>query len=167
MAAAPKHKLLTVSANSLEFASSSYRITLSTLNFTSSTTDFCFEFQRVSSQSSTNSRGSTRERITSCGSKHSYQSTIGSNFGNSTVNPSFSFAQASVVSRFLHVVLVSRQGDSGQDTDNGDNDHQLDQGETFLQCFHVLTPVSVWQNCRLSKSDFAAPCGAVLFTSFP
>ena len=38
------------------------------------------------------------------------------------------------------VVLVSRQGDGGQNTDNGDYDHQFDQGETFLDCFHVLSP---------------------------
>ena len=34
-----------------------------------------------------------------------------------------------------NIVLVSRQGDSSQDTDNGDNDHQLDQGKTFLYLF--------------------------------
>ena len=36
------------------------------------------------------------------------------------------------------VVLVSRQGDSGQDTDNCYDDHQFDQGETFLDCFHLI-----------------------------
>ena len=36
------------------------------------------------------------------------------------------------------VVLVSWQGDSGQDTDNCYNDHQFDQGETFLDCFHLI-----------------------------
>ena len=48
------------------------------------------------------------------------------------------------------VVLVSRQGDGSQNTDNGDNDHQLDQGETFLHCFHVQTPFGlvVRRNCR-------------------
>ena len=36
------------------------------------------------------------------------------------------------------VVAVHRQGDSGQDTDNCYDDHQFDQGETFLDCFHLI-----------------------------
>lgn len=38
------------------------------------------------------------------------------------------------------VVLVCRECDNGQNTQDGDNDHQLDQGETFLDCFHGITP---------------------------
>lgn len=34
------------------------------------------------------------------------------------------------------VVLVSRDGDSSQDTDDRDNDHQFDQGETLLNTLH-------------------------------
>ena len=40
------------------------------------------------------------------------------------------------------VVLVSRQSDSSQDTDNGDNDHQLDEGEAFLHFFHEIYSIS-------------------------
>ena len=36
------------------------------------------------------------------------------------------------------VVLVCRQGDYGQDAQDGDDDHQFDQGKTFLDCFHCL-----------------------------
>ena len=36
------------------------------------------------------------------------------------------------------VVAVHRQRDSGQDTDNCYDDHQFDQGETFLDCFHLI-----------------------------
>ena len=35
-------------------------------------------------------------------------------------------------SRTLHVVLVRRQGDGGQDADDRNHDHQLDKGETLL-----------------------------------
>ena len=58
-------------------------------------------------------------------------------FNNST------FLTTSKVESFRHlrtsnVVLVSRQSDSSQDTDNSDNDHQLDKGEAFLHFFHGL-----------------------------
>ena len=40
--------------------------------------------------------------------------------------------------RTTGVVLVSRQSDNCQNTDNCDYDHQFDQGETFLDCFHLI-----------------------------
>ena len=50
----------------------------------------------------------------------------------------FSQAQTFSYAGTYGVVLVSRQGDSGQNTDNCDYDHQFDQGETFLDCFHLI-----------------------------
>ena len=34
------------------------------------------------------------------------------------------------------VVLIGGQGDGGQNTDDGHDDHQFDEGKTFLDCFH-------------------------------
>ena len=51
------------------------------------------------------------------------------------------------------VVLVSRQSDSSQDTDNGDNDHQLDEGEAFLHFFHEIYSI------RFSGLNYSISCG--------
>ena len=39
------------------------------------------------------------------------------------------------------VVLVGGQGDGGQDADNGDDDHQFDQGKTFFALLSFLNPI--------------------------
>ena len=41
------------------------------------------------------------------------------------------------------VVLISRQCHGSQDTDDGHDDHQFDQGKTFLHCFH-FNFLQVW-----------------------
>src|SRR5690554_4772287 len=38
------------------------------------------------------------------------------------------------------VILISRQCYSRQNTNNRHNDHQFNQGETFLYVFHVVSP---------------------------
>src|SRR5690348_9817178 len=43
--------------------------------------------------------------------------------------------------RTNQVVLVRRNGDGRQDRDDRDDDHQFDQGETFLQRFHGWIPL--------------------------
>jgi hypothetical protein len=46
---------------------------------------------------------------------------------------------AALSSPFL-VYSELRDGDGGQNTDDRDDDHQLDQGKAFLQLLHVGTP---------------------------
>src|SRR5690606_12310477 len=51
------------------------------------------------------------------------------------------------------VVLISRQRDSRQNTDNRNHDHQLDKGKTFLHLsFHFSTPFVLWIAVGLSTS---------------
>jgi len=40
----------------------------------------------------------------------------------------------------LRVLGELRNGDGGQNADDGDNDHQLDQGKAFLQLAHMNSP---------------------------
>ena len=44
------------------------------------------------------------------------------------------------------VILISRQRNGGQNTNNRHDDHQFDEGETFLHCFHdfLLERVVKW-----------------------
>ena len=47
------------------------------------------------------------------------------------------------------VVLIGGQGDGSQNTDDGHDDHQFDEGKTFLDCFHdVLLERVNWGGCR-------------------
>jgi len=48
------------------------------------------------------------------------------------------------------VVLIGGQADGGQDADDGNNDHQFDQGEAVLLVLHVTS--SEW-------SDDVKNCG--------
>jgi hypothetical protein len=46
----------------------------------------------------------------------------------------------SLVIALLGVLAELRDSDRGEDTDNRDNDHQLDQGKTLLQLGHMDSP---------------------------
>ncbi|MNF05961.1 hypothetical protein D3C80_2058120 [compost metagenome] len=63
---------------------------------------------------------------------------------------------------FLHVALVSRQGHGGQNTDDRDNDHQFDQGETLLdRTLHDKLLVKKWGTHAL-KQLLCQKIGSVL-----
>ena len=51
------------------------------------------------------------------------------------------------------VVVVCRNGESSQNTDDGDNDHQFDKGEAFLQFFHEIYSI------RFSGLNYSIRCG--------
>ncbi len=50
--------------------------------------------------------------------------------------------------RFRRVILISRKGDSSQNTNNRDNDHQFDQGKTLLA---TLFELLVFHNGTVSR----------------
>ena len=61
-----------------------------------------------------------------------------SQISNNSAHVRLGFSFASTVGRALSVVTILWQSNSGQNTDDGNNDHQFDQGKTFLYgCFHI------------------------------
>lgn len=56
------------------------------------------------------------------------------------------------VSSTLNVILISRQGNSRQNTNNSHHDHQFDEGETFLQiAFHKKLLGGVGENKKSKR----------------
>ncbi|SUD19005.1 Uncharacterised protein [Aquipseudomonas alcaligenes] len=80
------------------------------------------------------------------------------NCGSASLSVSRSLTQARISTTAVDVILISRQGDGGQDANDSNNNHQLDQGEAFLHLrFHNSLPWDVIRQMPIADHAFNMP----------